>query len=184
MKSSTLPPPPTSFDSFPSPVQKPHLESSHTFQQGIPPVSSYGSSTLSPSLVMNKSTMYQPQFQPMMTSNLHSRGYHSSESPSDPYSSLPMHTTFNPNLMMEEPSDKKFKTPYRNLLLIPLVGVISFAVVMFFYLPLHAKLNINMVWNLDDLKRVYGILKSDEADQYSFELFCLFCSVYLFVSLL
>ena len=77
---------------------------------------------------------------------------------------------------------KRPKPSYKSLLWIPLVIILNLCVVLYFYIPLHKKLNIRMIWNLDDLKKVYGAITSKEAEKHSFELWCLFFSLYLFVS--
>ena len=76
----------------------------------------------------------------------------------------------------------KPKHSYRSLLLIPVIAILNLCLVLYFYIPLHSKLNIRMVWSLDDLKKDYDILIGEEAVNHSFELFCLFCCIYLFVS--
>ncbi|KAL9647941.1 hypothetical protein ABK040_008210 [Willaertia magna] len=75
--------------------------------------------------------------------------------------------------------NKKITISYKRLLLIPLFAMICISIVLIFYVPLHTKLKINMVYNLQELKELYNILLSDQAKEYSFSLFCLFCSLYL-----
>ncbi|KAG2383555.1 hypothetical protein C9374_004226 [Naegleria lovaniensis] len=84
------------------------------------------------------------------------------------------------NISSSEEEIKRPRPSYKSLLWIPLVIILNLCVVLYFYIPLHKKLNISMIWNLDDLKKVYGAITSKEAEKHSFELWCLFCSLYLF----